>query len=405
LVVTSALLLPSSAEAQQVRPDFFGMHDAAVASGALPGVSVGAVRLWDTGTSWRDIERVNGTFDFAKLDTAVASARSAGLRPLIVLGQTPQFHATKPMAPGAFGPGATSMPTTTAWKRYVDAVARRYKTTVDYQVWNEPNVVNYWTGSVAQMASLTVTAAQEIRKNAGRKATVVAPSFPLRLAQQQRWFRSYWASKVGRTTVASQVNVVSLNLYPQANQAPEASMNLLKVAQRALPRAARRKPIWNTEINYGLLGGATARPVSDDKQAAYVARTLVLNANSGIQRVYWYAWNIGSIANTHLVGSDATTLTRAGRAWNVVRGWLVGTSTTGCEKVSKGKLKGLYTCTARKGRREVRRIYWKPTGKAATVTTDRTTSRWTDIDGHATRRRGAVRLKVGQLPIMVTSRH
>ena len=38
------------------------------------------------------------------------------------------------------------MPDLGAWRRYVTAVAERYGDRIDYQVWNETNVIGYWTG-------------------------------------------------------------------------------------------------------------------------------------------------------------------------------------------------------------------------------------------------------------------
>lgn len=404
LLLGGIVLGTAPANAQKIGPAFFGMHDSAISVGSVPGVPTGAIRLWDDGTSWRDIESRNGVFDFSRLDTAVQTARAAGLRPLVVLGQTPQFHATVPDAAGAYGPGASSMPTVSSWKRYVGAVAARYGTTVDYQIWNEPNVIGYWTGTVAQMATLTATGGQAIHAKAGRKATVVAPSFPLRLSSQQKWFRAFWHAKVGGTSVANFVNVVAANLYPLDYQAPEDSMKLLSFVRSVLPKAARGKPFWNTEINYGLRGGPAAKRIPAAKQAAYVERTLVLNAANSVGRVFWYSWYVGPIANTQLVENDYTTLTRAGKAWSVARSWLLGTNVSGCHRASKGKLKGLYTCTAHKSTHEVRRIYWKPTGRAATVTTGKTTSKWATMDGRTRAHHGSVTLKVGQYPVMVTSR-
>lgn len=403
-LVLATLTLTAPAQAQKIKPGFFGMHDGAIGSGSVPGVKLGSIRLWDSGTAWRQIETAPAVYDWSTVDSAVDTARNAGLRPMLVLGQTPRFWAEDPMAPGAYGDGASSMPNIDAWKRYVSAAAKRYGNQVDYQIWNEPNVINYWTGSVSQMAKLTATASQKITKAAGRKATVVAPAMPLRLGMQQKWYKKYWSAKVGGKSMASFVDVVSANLYPLADQGPEASMKLLKFAKRTLPRAARSKPIWNTEINYGLLGGPTAKEIPDAKQAAFVARTLVLNAASPIRRVYWYAWAVGHIANTHLVEDDRTTLTRAGRAWQVSRGWVNGTNVKNCRSASKGKLKGTYTCTAKKGKREVRRIYWKPSGQAVKIKTHRTTKSWTNLSGNTTRRTGRYRLKVGQSPVMVTSR-
>ena len=403
-LVLAMLAVTAPAQAKRITPNFFGMHDGQIANGSVPGVPIGSVRLWDTGTSWRQIEVSQGNFHWSTLDRAVTTARSAGLRPLIVLGQTPRFYAKNGKAPGAYGHGATSMPKLRPWKRYVRKVAHRYGKQADYQIWNEPNIINYWTGSPGQMARLTATASKQIKKQAGRKATVVAPAFPLRLKGQQKWYQSYWAQKVGGKSVASYVKVVSVNLYPLADQGPEASMKLLRFAKRVLPRAARGKPIWNTEINYGLLGGDTAKKISDARQAAYVARTLALNAASPVRRVFWYAWALGPIANTHLVENDRTSLTRAGRAWSVARGWIVGTNMKKCSQASSGLMKGVYTCTARKSKREVHRIYWKPSGRRTVIETHRTTRKWTNLADNTTKRRGSLRIKVGKSPIMVTSR-
>ncbi|CAI9403322.1 hypothetical protein HIDPHFAB_03957 [Nocardioides sp. T2.26MG-1] len=404
LLMVGASLVSAPAQAQRVSPDFFGMHDANIAGGSVPGVTVGSVRLWDTGTSWRQIEKRPGRFDFRALDKAVNTARDAGLRPMIVLGQTPRFHASKPKAAGWYGKGASSMPTKiSAWKSYVTKVAKRYKTSVDYQIWNEPNVVGFWSGSVSQMAQLTAVGSAAINKAVGRTATIVAPSFPLRLASQRAWFKKYWASKVGGKGIAAMVDVVSVNPYPLANQAPEASVTLLSLAKRALPQQARRKPMWNTEINYGLRGGATAKQIPDARQAAYVARTLLLNAGASVKRVYWYSWRINGIANTHLVENDGTTLTPGGRAWEVARSWIVDADLTSCAVTGTGQLKGLYTCTVRVGADEVRRIYWKPTGSAVQVTTSATTTSWTDLGGTTTTHVGPTTLTVGGAPVMVSS--
>jgi hypothetical protein len=401
-LIVSALSSPS--QAQKVRGDFFGMHDGQIANGSVPRVQLGAIRLWDSGTSWREIETAPNVYDWSKVDAAVNNAKAAGLKPLLVLGQTPQFHAENMTAPGAYGDGASSMPQLAAWKAYVRTAANRYGTGVEYQVWNEPNVSNYWTGTVPQMAQLTATASQVISQATGGKATVVAPGFPLRLAYQQRWFKQYWAAKAGGKGMASYVDVVAVHLYPAANQAPEASMKLLSLAKRALPKAARKKPVWNTEINYGLLGGPTAKKIPDAKQAAFVARTLLLNAASQVRRMYWYGWAQGRIANTHLVQDDRTTLTRAGHTWQEVHGWLIGTTINTCTRARSGKSKGLYTCLARKSRKEVRRFYWKPTGKAVRISTNKTTTAWTDLGGSTHKRKGTFKIPVGPAPIMVTSR-
>jgi polysaccharide biosynthesis protein PslG len=405
LVLAGSLLPAATAEAAAPSPvtsRFFGASDrlpgGTTASG-FPNGPVGALRLWDSGVSWRELETKPGVFSFAYLDSLVATARKHGAKPMLVLGQTPRFHASHPTWAGAYGKGAATMPDLAAWKRYVATVAQRYGNAIDYQVWNEPNVIGYWRGSPAQMATLTRTARAVLDKWAPA-ATVVAPSFPVRLAAQRSWIGRYYASKTGGHKVASYVDVVSLNLYPPRVGGPEASMSLLAEMRRILAADGVHKPIWNTEINYGLIGnGKNAAKISVRRQAANVTRTFVLNAANRIQRVYWYAWDLHGIGNTDLTARNNATLTRAGVAYRVVSSWLKGGRVSACSVGSSGA----YTCTVRYSG-GVKRIYWDPSGR----TTIRAMGSATYTEGMLGMRRtlhGGEHLSVGYAPILVRSTH
>ena len=278
---------PAAAATPRIPGSFFGMHDGDAVS--FPAAPVGAVRLWDSGVSWREIETAPGRFDFTRVDAQVNAARAHGASVLLVLGQTPRFHSTKPGKRGSYGLGAASMPTETSWKNYVFAVVKHFKGRgVDYQVWNEANVAGYWQGTPKQMATLTRLASTVVNRN-DASAKVVSPAMATRLSSQRLWLRTFYAQKTGGKKVSAYVDVVSLNLYPLASQKPEASMTLLAATRTMLRAAGVRKPIWITEINSGLLGGGTAKTVAADTQAAYVGRTFLLNAASDVKRVYWYS--------------------------------------------------------------------------------------------------------------------
>lgn len=397
LAVTLVPAAPSSAATQRVTGRLFGMTDSNPTT--WPAVRVGAIRLWDSGVTWRDIETSRGVFDFTKLDAQVATARSKGAEVLLVLGQTPKFHATKPKAKGAYGRGATSMPTLKSWRNYVGKVVRRYKGKgVDYQVWNEGNVVDYWTGTPKQMAQLTSVTAKVVAKN-DKAADVVSPALATRLSSQRRWLRDFYKLRTGGRDVGAWVDVVSLNLYPMDKGRPEESMELLADSRSMLARLGVHKPIWNTEINYGLRtgGGGTAKKISREKQAAFVARTFVLNAASGVKRTFWYSWDLQNLANTELIFPNGG-LSRAGTAYRVVGGWLIGTRMRGCATDSRGT----FTCTA-KYSGGVRRIYWNPSHTARIRTVPSATQR-TGLTGSVAKVGGGKSLRVGISPVMVRSR-
>ena len=97
---------PAAAATPRIPGSFFGMHDGDAVS--FPAAPVGAVRLWDSGVSWREIETAPGRFDFTRVDAQVNAARAHGASVLLVLGQTPRFHSTKPGQRGSYGLGAAA---------------------------------------------------------------------------------------------------------------------------------------------------------------------------------------------------------------------------------------------------------------------------------------------------------
>lgn len=410
-VVLAASLLPAAslvpaasakAAPAPVKSTYFGVSDgspAGTAAAGFPRAPVGSLRLWDSGVTWRELEYASGKWNFAQLDSVVATARAKKARPLLVLGQTPRFHATHPGQVGFYGAGASSMPKMSAWKRYVATVAQRYGTKVEYQVWNEPNVRGFFRGTPKQMAALTA-ATRHVLKTWAPGATLVAPSFPVRLATQRSWLSRYYAQKTGGHRVASYLDVVALNLYPLVNGRPEASMQLLRASRKVLAaRGVHGKPIWNTEVNYGLTGrGTKAKNISRRREAAYVARTYVLNAANNVKRVYWYAWDLQGIGNTEMTYSNDASLAPGGTAFTVVSSWLVGGRMRGCSVNSRGT----YTCTVTYSG-GVKRIYWNPT-RAASIRTVGSATSYQGTLGKTKSVHGKKLLKVNYAPIMVRSR-
>ena len=357
---------------------------------------MGALRLWDSGTSWLHVETSPGQFSWQSLDTAVATAQAAGARPLLVLGQTPTFHASRPGQEAAYGLGAASMPDLGAWRRYVAAVVGRYGDRIDYQVWNEANIVGYWSGTPGQMARLTLAASRVIR-DVEPDATLVAPAFALRLPSQQRYFDSFWSLQARGIDVAGAVDAVAVHLYPPAEDPPEAQVGLLGDAREILAREGVDLPVWNTEINFGLLGGPEPPTIPAERQRAFLMRTYLLNAGLGVERVYWYSWNIGRIANTYVTEEDLTTETLAGASFDTVRSWLDGVDIGACEESD-----GVWECAATKDG-ETRTFWWKPRGPAVRVPAA-DALRWVSADGATTACADPCRVPVGERPVMVVGR-
>ncbi len=414
LTATCALVLvgtlpggATAAKAPVIGGSFFGVHHLGLhAEGPIgwPQTPVGSLRMWDNRVSWREIEVAPGVFDWTLIDAEMARARANGASVLLVLGQTPVFHSTRPDAPSSYGPGASAMPTQAGWTQYVREVAVRNRTVwggiATFQVWNEANVVGYWSGTPKQMATLTAWTDAALRA-ADPAAKLVAPALVTRLSSQQTWVSAFYSQKVARKNVSSYVDALSFQLYPVSNGTPEASMALLARVRKILARNRVSKPIWNTEVNYGLVGGpiagASVTPLSSDRQVANVLRTFVLNAGNRVDRVYWYSWDLLGMANTQLVEADRTTLTPAGQAFGTARRWLVGSRPAGCARAKTGT----WTCTFTTAK-QTRRVVWNPARTTSvTLPTRRTAAATWQAAPLSRLSRGRVR--VGPVPVLLTT--
>ena len=365
--------LPISGPPSRVGPRFFGIHDGSFQ--AYGRVTFGAVRLWDTGTTWRQIETSPGHYSWTRLDSLVSAARERGVQVMLVLGMTPSFYA-----------GSRTVPPTdlARYADYVRAAMERYRDfggrrgIASYQVWNEGNVTAFWTGSPRQLAELT-RIVDRVRNQVDPGARVVAPSFAVRLPSQRRWISAYQEQRVGGHPVWRHYDVNALSMYPRARYGkrtggPEDAVRLLRGVRSRLDDAGvpHRRPIWETEINYGLQPGGPgttepADPISQRRQVANVLRTYILGAAQGLSRVYWYRYDWGRVSggtlgNTLLSDPDDwSQASPAGRALHTAQRWLQGrlVAQPGHRRPCSHNRVGTYTCTVRRDR-SLRTILWNP---------------------------------------------
>jgi hypothetical protein len=306
---------------------------------------------------------------------------------MVLLGLTPAFHAKHPRSSGA----AATMPDEDAWRAWLTTVVERYGDRLDYQVWPEPNIVSNWAGTPEQMARLTVIAGEIIHDRAP-DAVVVSPATALRLQPQQQWMSRFWATEVAGRPVADSVDAVALDPFPLEDGTPEDALDLICKARQILARHGVDLPLWTNEINYGVPSGGTldVEPYPDAKQAAVVARTYLLHAAMGVDRVYWLGWFSYEGLAVEMVRDGVTT--PAGRSFITVHDWLAGGPRPRCQVDA-----GLYSCVVTR-HAGVRRILWRETG-ASTVTATAGTTRVESLSGE---RRPVTRgdvVRIGQAPV------
>lgn len=344
------------AKGTAVKRAFFGMHVPTL-MGGFPQVPAGSVDLMTDGVYWPDLETSPGVFDLSRLGSLVDQAESNGSRPLLILGQTPDFH----VAPGTPPAGLASVPTMASWRAYVSAVVQQFGDRLDYQVWPEPNVKPNWVGTPQQMARL-VAAAATIIHTAAPKAIVVAPGMVLRLRYERVWMKDFFSVKVHRIPVGDYVDAVGVDPYPREDGGPEDSLALIVQAQRILRQTHVTAPVWTVEVNYGAQLGSVGTAEHSDwsTQTAWVARTYLLSAGVGVRRVFWLGWSRLQNLDIQMVDTDMVTPTPAAEGYARVAGWLTGQRARGCFHAAA---RDLYSCAfVRDGRTSW--AYWTGSGTA-----------------------------------------
>jgi len=333
-------------EGRRIPATITGLHVAGVQDGAWPddNVPFGALRLWDNGTAWSQIETTKGRYDWALLDRSVANAEKQGMKQiLMVLGSTPTWNARR-IVPGDYPvPGAASAPKSlAAWDAFVEAVATRYKGRITaYQIWNEASLAMFWDGTPERMAELTKRA-YDIIKEVDPKATVVAASTTVRLEGAfDRFFPRYLAA-LGQQDWP--IDVFAAHLYPASKGTTDERAAFISQVVDALDAAeAPDLPVWDTELNYGLAGPGPSNPLQTIEGARardWVVQTTVDSLALGISRTYWYIWTPEPYP---LLGMQLTNDSGAVKGLRVVDQWLVGGTTTGCTDAA-----GVTSCAVEK---------------------------------------------------------
>lgn len=316
-----------------------------------PSVPLGGWRTWHV--NWADIQKQPNHFDFSLLDKYVDWSEEHHTEILMHLSYTPRWASSRPDAPTDVEvtnpPGLSGPPRNMEdWRTFVRMVATRYKGRIHtWEIWNEPNRPQSWTGNVDTMVQMARDA-YTILKQVDPSCTVVSPA-----AEEAKGvaFLDAFLAKGG----GNYADVIGYHFYVGANVPPEAMVTLINSVEAVVAKhGLSSKPLWDTEA--GWLGNSMLPP---ETGAAWLARAYILNWASGVSRFYWYAWENHRGTQIELVGPDNATLTRAGIAFATIQKWMTGAVLTGCSSTRNS----LWTCTFERENR-VSHVMWsaaKPT--------------------------------------------
>ena len=309
---------PAASSGVAVPSDAFGVH--APVDWGTPGVGASWVRLWDAGVSWAQMEPTQGNIDFSKLRASIESAERSGARVLYVLGDTPGW--ANGGRPGNIAPTSNDSALS-----FIGALKAEFGSRIGaYEVWNEGNLQTYWIGSQQQLAELT----KGIKDVIGDTSMVLAASTGTRATNA--FVTNYGDYLDSLKALGWPVDGYTVHSYPVASAGPVERVGELGQFKTMLAlRGAPVKPIWDTEVNYGLAGLGEGRRVIDDSTgAAYIAQSFIQSIQYGIDTTYWYMWT-GTRGDEPILGTQLNPSTPiSNTVWNNLRGMLNGSRMTRC---------------------------------------------------------------------------
>ncbi len=364
---------------------YFGIHNHRFHDPTMrPTLDFGTWRLWDAGVAWSQLQPKKNEWRFARLDFALNVASTSGLEVLMTFGRTPAWASARPVDRSFYGLGEAAPPRNMAdFANFVRQVATRYAGRIKlYEVWNEPASGGMFSGTVEQMVEMTKIVDEEVAR-VDPQARVVCPS-PAK-HESLAWFRRFVAAGG-----ANHCDIIGYHFYTDSGQ-PEDKLKLVREVSAILEEnGLSSKPLWDTES-----GHAIGVPQYADSPAAsapgHVARWLILEWASGVERFYWYSWDHDRLGFKH---PNGVMRDKALAAYKRVQTWMLGSIFQSCEKSGV-----VWLCDLRLQDGRVARVFWTSDNSESLVDIERGT--WVeDISGYQGRP-DTNRLKIKGDPVLI----
>ncbi|MEV5559342.1 helix-turn-helix domain-containing protein [Nonomuraea wenchangensis] len=295
-------------------------------TGTMPGFRVGAVRLWDSGTRWAEIQPRRGEFDWTVLDRHVAGAREAGLPVLFVLGGTPEWASPGgPPAPYPDGTRASSPDSLADWDAFVRALVKRYHGRIEaYELWVLATDPRFYSGSIENLVEMTRRASRIIRAEDPR-ATLVCPGMGSLWSREGQDVLRRFAHLGGYGFC----DVAGIKLYQRsASDPPESMLALAATVDRVLHEAGIQPRLWSTGTTYSI---TLERPLDEQKARDYAVRfflTGLYARKANLERMYFYNW--GGTKIPIVLQAEGGAPTRAALAVEQLQRWLARAESRSC---------------------------------------------------------------------------
>jgi len=299
-LLTASFFANAIEDVKRFNKEFFGMHiHRADDATPWPGKQIGAWRLHDNRTYWGKLEPVKGQWDFKKLDKLVAISQLTQSDLLMQLGITPLWASVRPEDKSPYWNASSSEPRYIGdWENYLKTLGVRYKNKIIYyEIWNEPNIKQFYSGDINNLIKLTCSA-NKILKSISPNIKIVGPSVTSVRPQDFAYLDDF-LKQGGRDCI----DIVSYHFYVADSTPEELYKAEIKVKEIMQANGVGNMPLWNTEAGWKIQNEYSTgtkdksfdspywKMLDSRLAASYVLRSLILSRFAGIERYYWYSWD------------------------------------------------------------------------------------------------------------------
>lgn len=315
---------------------FFGVHlNRLGRHNGWPTFDPATLRLWDSGTTWAQLQPQNAPIDWQRnahaqrLDYYVKHGleKHPGLQFIYTLGMTPAWAGSKHPKDcnnSSYGPSICTKPVDAeSWRQYVRALGLRYKGVIHvWEIWNEADVWVHWDHTPEELIPLVKIAAQEL-KSIDPTNQIIGPNIT---AGGLRFLSQFLAAGG-----AAFLDGISIHAY--LGRTPDMSFAQIRNVRQLLNESGLgNMPIWNTEtaVSCNTLLEECSKVKEGVSQGLSgensLAQGIIGNAALGVRSFVYYTWEGAAIeyGNLPLVDASYQIPTQAGRTLAIVKQWLWG---------------------------------------------------------------------------------
>ena len=192
-----------------------------------------------------------------------------------------------------------------------------------WELWNEANDPIYWQGDPKTLVAMADDA-QRIIKGVDPAAIILSPTVTGAYETQAECLGSVqycgttWLSNWLAMGGKNYIDVVAIHGYPSIGLAPEQIQGSVYQIQAVMNQnGVGSLPLWDTESSWR---NNTNIPAAID-QEGWLARHLLLEQSIGVQRTFWYSYDIPTWGT---LWTSTSGLNSAGDAYEQVTKWLTG---------------------------------------------------------------------------------